>query len=117
MRLATFIAVAAVVALLIAGAVGVYAYDQGREDEIAEGVTRRRRRRRRPGPRRRRARKLRARAARAAAAPVVVRARGKTLSADRATRRGSRADVDAMVDEAIAAGRDGNVLARTRRAA
>jgi lipoprotein-anchoring transpeptidase ErfK/SrfK len=108
------VAVAAVVAVLLVGAVGVHAYDASRADRIAEGV--------RVagidvgGLERQAAReRLRARLAALLSAPVVVRAAGRrfTLTVKR-TRL--RADIDAMVEEAIAAGRDGNALTRAVRA-
>src|SRR3712207_5239764 len=114
MRSARFIAVAAVVALLLAGAVGVYAYDAANEDRIAEGVT--------VGgvavgglERDAAARKVRDELLQPLSAPVVVRVRRKSY---RLTAREARisADIDAMVDDAVQAGRDGNIFARTARA-
>ena len=112
-RSGTFILVAAVVALLTAGAVGVYAYDKGREDTIAEGVT--------VGgipvgdlTRAQAREKLRAELLEPLSSPVVVRSRGERYSL---TAREARitANIDAMVAEAIERSRDGNVLARTVR--
>ena len=114
MRSATFIAVAASVALLLAAAVGVYAYDASNKDKIAEGVT--------VGgvavgglEREDAARRVRDELLRPLSAPVVVRAVRKQY---RLTAREARiaADVNAMVDAAVAAGRDGNIFARTARA-
>ena len=113
MRTKGFIAVSAFVAVLLAGAAGVYAFDQGREDEIAEGVTVR-------GiavgdlERDEARRMLEERLLEPLKRPVVVRARGRTF---RLTAREARVgtDVDAIVDDAIAAGRRGNILSRTVR--
>ena len=113
MRSKTFIAVAAFVAALIAGAVGVYAYDAARADEIAPGIT--------VGgidvgglDRAAARAKLRAELLHPLRAPVVVRARGRRF---RLTAHESKvaADVGAMVDDAIARGRSENVLIRTVR--
>ena len=113
MRTPAFIAVAAFVALLVLGAVGVYAYDQGRQDEVAEGVT--------VGgvavgglEREQAAAKLRSELLQPLSEPVVVRARGRSY------RLGSKearitANIEPMVDEAIAAGRSGTILERTVR--
>ena len=113
MRSPLFIGVAAFVALLIAGAVGVSAYDAGREDEIADGV--------RVGGimlgglgREEAREKLESELLAALKAPVVVRSRKRSF---RLTAEQSKvsADVDAMVGEAIAESREGNVLTRTWR--
>jgi lipoprotein-anchoring transpeptidase ErfK/SrfK len=113
-RSGTFILVVAVVVLLTAGAVGVYAIDKGREGHIAEGVT--------VGgipigdlSREDARQKLRAELLEPLAQPVVVRSRGKRF---RLTAREARiaANIDAMVAEAVSRSRDGNVLARTLRA-
>jgi lipoprotein-anchoring transpeptidase ErfK/SrfK len=99
--------------LLIGAAVGVYAYDQGREDTIADGV--------RVGgvdvggmQRQAAAQRLREELLDPLQADVVVRARGQrhTLTADVAR---IRADVTGMVDEALRRSRDGNVLSRSLR--
>ena len=113
MRSASFIAVALAIALLLAGAVGVYAYDESRKDRVAEGVSvagvdvggldRE---------------SARARLERELAAPlgepVVIRARGKRfrLTAERA---GVEVDLDATVDEAVRRSREGNVVTRAFR--
>ena len=113
MRQRSFIVVAVLVFLLIAGAVGAYAYDSSRKDLIAKGVSiaghdvg---------GMRAAEARGLvRHELAASLNRPVVVtRAKQRfTLSARQA---GVRADVGGMVDEAVAASRDGNVISRTAR--
>lgn len=113
MRSPLFIGVAAFVALLIGGTVGVWAYDAGRDDKIADGVT--------AGgmmlggltkeeARAKLEREMRA----ALDAPVVIKARKRTwrLTAERS---GVRADVDAMLEQALAESREGNVLSRTWR--
>jgi hypothetical protein len=113
-RSGTFIVVAAVVALLTAGAVGVYAFDKGREDHIAEGVT--------VGgvpvgdlTRTQAREKLRAELLEPLSLPVTVRSRGRRYNL---TAREARitANIDAMVAEAVQRSREGNVLARTVRA-
>ena len=113
-RSGTFIVVVAVVALLTAGAVGVYAFDKGREDHIAEGVT--------VGgvpvgdlTRAEAREKLRAELLEPLSAPVTVRSRGERYNL---TAREARitANIDAMVAEAVRRSREGNVLARTVRA-
>jgi lipoprotein-anchoring transpeptidase ErfK/SrfK len=113
MRHRSFIAVAAVVVLMLVGAVAVYAYDSAREDRIAKGVTiagvdvggmsadraRRVVQRRVVAPLER---------------PVAVLYRGRrfTLSAEDA---GLHADVPGMVDEALQASRDGSIITRVAR--
>ena len=113
MRTPLFIGVAAFVALLIAGAVGVWAYDAGRDDRIADGV--------KVGGimlgglSREEARdKLETELLAAVRAPVVVRARRRSFRLP-AERSKVTADVDAMVDEALAESREGNILARSWR--
>jgi lipoprotein-anchoring transpeptidase ErfK/SrfK len=112
-RSGTFIAVAVAIALLLGGAVGVYAYDQGREDRIADGV--------KVGgidvggmERREARERLRTELLAPLAAPVVVRARGREF---RLTARESRvaANLDVLVAQAVERSREGNVLARTVR--
>jgi hypothetical protein len=114
-RSKTFIAVAAFVALLLIGAVGVYAYDAGRKDRIAEGVT--------VGgvmvgglDRQAARAKLDSQLAEPLEQAVHVRAFGKRF---RLTARESRieADVDAMVDEALDESREGNLFGRAWREA
>ncbi|HYP47457.1 MAG TPA: L,D-transpeptidase/peptidoglycan binding protein [Thermoleophilaceae bacterium] len=113
MRHRSFIALALVVVLLLAGAVAAYAYDSSRDRQIAEGVSVAgvdvggmqaseargliERRLQRPLER-----------------PLVVR-HGKerfTLSARDA---GVRADVGGMVDEALSKSRSGNIISRVAR--
>ena len=113
MRSPLFIGVAAFLVLLFAGAVGVWAYDASREDKIADGVT--------VGgimvgglTAQEARTKLETELLSALKAPVVVRARKRRF---RLTAERSRvsADVDAMLDEALAESRDGNVVGRTWR--
>jgi lipoprotein-anchoring transpeptidase ErfK/SrfK len=112
-RSGTFIGVAAAIVLLIAGAAGVYAYDHAREDKIAEGI---------PvggvqvgGLHREEAiTRLRDELLRPLSVPIVVEARGKTFHLTAREARIS-SDIDAMVDDAIARGREGNILSRTWR--
>jgi lipoprotein-anchoring transpeptidase ErfK/SrfK len=112
-RTPAFIAVAAFLALLLVGAVGVYAYDHSREDEIAEGVT--------VGgvavgglDRAAAARKLRRELLDPLAEPVVVKAGEKRFRLGGKEARVG-ANIEAMVDDAIAAGRSGSILTRTMR--
>src|SRR4051812_31835328 len=108
MRQRSFIVVAIAVAVLVLGAVGVYAYDKTRDDLIAKGVT--------AGgvdlsglhPAAARA-TLQRELAGPLGKPVVVRYAGHhyKLSARRAR---VRVDVDAMVDHALAESRKGNVV-------
>ena len=113
MRSGTFIVVAAVVVLLLAGSAGVYAYDKGTEDHVAQGV--------RVGDVHlggltadQARQKLRDRLLEPLSSPVVVRSRGERFQL---TAREARitADIDAMVGEALARGRQGNVLTRSFR--
>jgi lipoprotein-anchoring transpeptidase ErfK/SrfK len=113
MRHRSFILLAAGLMLLIFGAVGVYAVDAAQEDRIAEGVTvagidvggmdrtaaRRAVARQVEEPLRR---------------PVVVSYGGRRfrLTAEQAR---VEADVDGMVDEAVEASRDGNMITRVAR--
>ena len=113
MKSGTFIAVAAGVVLLLACAVGVYAYDSAREDEIAKGV--------RVGgvdvgglDRESARAKLRAELLQPLHAPVIIRSRGKSY---RLTAREAHiaANLEAMVAEALEESRSGNILGRTVR--
>lgn len=113
MRHRSFILLAAMLMLLIFGAVGVYAVDAAQEDKIAEGVTvagvdvggmspedsRHAVAQQVEEPLRR---------------PLAVRYGGKEfeLEGDEA---GVRADVDAMIEQAVEKSRDGNMLARVTR--
>ena len=113
MRDRSFIVVAAVLALLLVGVGGAYAYDSSRDDLIAEGVS------------------IggidvggmRADEARAALQhelltpldrPLVVVARGKRFNLSAREAR-IRADVGGMVDEALAASRRGSIVTRVVR--
>ena len=109
----SFIAVATLVFLLIAGSVAVYAYDSSNEDRVANGIriagvqvggldaadARRKLRTKLQGPLEK---------------PVVVEHGKKrfTLSAEDAA---VKADIVGMVDQAVAASRGGNILGRTLR--
>jgi hypothetical protein len=113
MRQRSFILVAATVAILLVGAVAVYAYDSSRDDLIANGVTvahvdvggmdvdeaRR---------------ALRREVARPLERPIAVTYRGQrfNLSAEDAR---IKADVEGMVDAALRASRDGNIISRVAR--
>ena len=113
MRNKSFIVVAVMVVLLLVGAVGVSAYDSSNEDTIADGVTvagvdlgglsadQARER-------------IQQQVAEPLEKPVVVTSgkRRFTLSAQDA---GINADADAIVDEALAASREGSVFARVWR--
>jgi lipoprotein-anchoring transpeptidase ErfK/SrfK len=110
---ASFVIAATLIVLLIGGAVGVYAYDSSREDVIADGVT--------VGgvdvggmtaDKARAA--LRFEIKQPLSRSISVEAGGEQfeLSAEEAQ---VSADVDAMVEDALAESRDGNVLTRTVR--
>ena len=110
---ASFIALVTVVVLLVAGAVGVYAYDASRDDVIADGVT--------VGSvdvggmSTAEARAvIKREIANPLDKPVKVVAGGETwrLSPKQAD---VKIDMDAMVGDAIARSREGNVLSRTVR--
>ena len=113
MRYRSFIGFAIVVVVLLGGATAVYAYDSSREDAIAEGVTvadvdlg---------GMRAAQARAVLARdMARPLRRPVKVKVKGRTFSLT-ARRARLRADVDAVVAEAIQRSRAGNIVTRTAR--
>jgi hypothetical protein len=113
MKQRSFIILAACVAVLILGAVAAYAYDSSRDDQIAEGVTiagadvgglskaKAREvvnRRVVPGLRR----------------PLTVYYRHKRIVL-RPSAIAMRPDVDGMVDQALNASRDGNILGRVVR--
>ena len=108
-----FILVAAVVVLLVGGALGLYAYDDSRRDTIAEGVTV-------AGvdvggmKTAAATQKLQRELAAPLERTVRVRALDKTfrLSAERA---GVRTDVGGMVAEALDASREGNLFQRSWR--
>jgi lipoprotein-anchoring transpeptidase ErfK/SrfK len=113
MRHKSFILVAALLLILLAGAVAAYAYDSSRDDTIADGVTvagidvg---------GMRVGEARALIARELRRPLErPIAVVFEGKhfRLSARDA---GVHADVTGMVDEALTKSRDGNIITRVAR--
>src|SRR3954453_8616367 len=114
MRQRSFIVVAIAVAVLVVGAVGVYAYDKTRDDLIAKGVT--------AGgidlgglhPAAARA-KLQRELADPLGKPVTVRYAGRQYKLS-AARAHVRVDVNAMVDQALADSRKGNLITRTTRA-
>ncbi|MEA2448757.1 MAG: L,D-transpeptidase ErfK/SrfK [Thermoleophilaceae bacterium] len=114
MRQRSFIVVAIAVAVLILGAVGVYAYDKTRDDVIAKGVT--------AGgvdlsgmhPSE--ARDVLHRQLEAAVRKPVYVKHGKHKFRLGARRAKVTVDVDGMVAEALAKSRDGNMLTRTTRA-
>ncbi|MEA2405804.1 MAG: L,D-transpeptidase ErfK/SrfK [Thermoleophilaceae bacterium] len=114
MRQRSFIALATLLAVLILGAVAVYAYDSTRDDKIAKGVSaggvdlgglkpaaaRTALERQLADPLRR---------------PVVVTYSGKRYKLS-ARQAGVRVDTSAMVAEAVARTREGNIVSRTARA-
>jgi lipoprotein-anchoring transpeptidase ErfK/SrfK len=113
MRSKAFMLVATVVTIVVAGSIAAYAYDSTRSDRIAEGVT--------VGGvdlgglsgDEARA-KLEAQVASRVERPIAV-AYGKSrfnLSAEDAK---VEADVGGMVDDALAASRDGNIVSRVAR--
>jgi lipoprotein-anchoring transpeptidase ErfK/SrfK len=113
MRQRSFILVAVLVLLLVVGAVSAYAYDSSRDDRIADGVSiagndvg---------GMTASRARALvRRKLAASLERPVVVSHRKRRFKLSAADAK-LQADVAGMVDEALAASRDGNVVSRTWR--
>jgi len=109
----SFIFVALTLVLLLGGAAAVYVYDSGREDLIAEGVTA-------AGvdvggltASEARA-KLEAEVAAPLERPVVVR-RGQQRFRLSAEDAGIRTDVGGMVEAAVRASREGNVISRSFR--
>jgi lipoprotein-anchoring transpeptidase ErfK/SrfK len=113
MRHRSFIVLASLLALLIFGTVGVYAYDASNDDTIAEGVTV-------AGVD---VGGMKSDEARQAVAqqveapldnPVLVRYRKRSFKFDPA-RADVRADVDGMIDEALEKSRDGNIVSRATR--
>ena len=113
MRERSFIAVAAVVVLLIVGAVAMYAYDSSHDDQVAEGVTvadvdig---------GLKTAEAKAaVRREVAEQVEQPLTVRfsKRRFVLSPQQAR---LRADVDGMVEQALEESRDGNIFGRVTR--
>ena len=113
MRRAAFIIPAAVVALLVAGAVGVYAYDTSRERTIAEGVT--------VGgvdlggmPAKKAETALTRELKRPFERPIVVRAGGDRFTLTVAEAK-AHVNVPAMVRDALEESREGNIVSRTWR--
>lgn len=113
MRRTSFIILAAIVFLLVAGAVGVYAYDSSSSDRIADGVS--------VGGvdvggmSADEARKvLRHDLAAPLEKPVRVKAAGSSFKLSPKEAR-VKTDVGGMVDDALAASREGNVVSRTVR--
>src|SRR4051794_30080403 len=113
MRQRSFIAIAVVLAVLVLGAVAVYAYDSSRKDTIAKGVT--------AGgvdlsgmkPKQAQAKLDRELAAPLQKAVYVKFAhRRYKLTPEKAQ---VRVDTAGMVQEAVAASRKGNILSRTTR--
>jgi lipoprotein-anchoring transpeptidase ErfK/SrfK len=113
MRSRQFIAVVAALVVLCVLAGAVYAYDHGRRDHIAKGV--------RVGgidvgglTRAQAERKLEARYLGALHEPIVVHHGNKTWTLGPREAK-TAADVSAMVSEAVARSRSGNIVARTFR--
>src|SRR5436305_6630295 len=113
MKQRSFIVLAAVVAFLILGTVGVYAYDKARDDTVAKGVT--------AGgidiggmSRAKARATLQDQLTAQLKRPLTVSWHGQSyvLSPRSA---GARIDVDGMVNEALARTRDGNILSRAVR--
>jgi lipoprotein-anchoring transpeptidase ErfK/SrfK len=112
-RTRSFLIVATLVVLLVAAAGGMYAYDRGREHQIAKGIT--------VGgvnvggmhEAAARA-KLRAAVLKPLNRPVVARYEGKRYTLTPAQARVG-VDVDGSVNRAIARSREGNILQRTAR--
>jgi lipoprotein-anchoring transpeptidase ErfK/SrfK len=113
MRHKSFILVVTALLVLLVGAVGAYAYDSSRDDQIAQGVTvagvdvg---------GMKSGQARATIQRELTAALDhPIVIR-RGKQRFTLSAADAGVRADVGGMVDEALRKSRDGNIVTRVAR--
>jgi len=113
MQQRSFISVAALVAVLILGAVAVYAYDSSNEDQIANGVTiagvdvgALSSAEARDVVRRELAGSLEK--------PIVVSGHGARFRLSAADAR-LRADIGGMVDTALEESRDGNILGRVAR--
>src|SRR6478735_3243590 len=113
MRSKQLIGVAAALAVLCVLAGAVYAYDHGRRDKIANGIS--------VGgvnigglTKTQAERKLEARYLAALHEPIVIHHATKTWTLGPREARTS-ADIAAMVDQALARSRDGNILARTFR--
>lgn len=109
----SFIGLAAFLAVLIGGAVALYVYDSSRDDLIADGVTVARIHV--GGLRTAEARRVvRERVATGVEQPIVVKFRSRRYSLSAHDAR-LRADVDGMVDEAVARSRDGDIFSRAAR--
>ncbi|HEU0023695.1 MAG TPA: L,D-transpeptidase family protein [Thermoleophilaceae bacterium] len=113
MRHRSFIFVAVLLVALLAGAVAAVAYDNSRDDLIVPGVTvagvdvg---------GMRADEARRVVARELREPLSQPVAVLHGSWRFELSARRAGVRADVDGMVDEAVEASRDGNIVSRVAR--
>ena len=113
MRSRSFFIVAAVLVLLLVAAGGVYAYDSGREDQIAKGISvggvdvgglKA------PAAEQR----LRAAVLEPLNRPVVARYRGKRFTLTPAQARVG-VDIDGSVSQALHRSRSGNIFARTSR--
>jgi lipoprotein-anchoring transpeptidase ErfK/SrfK len=113
MKQRSFILVAACLLILLGGAVAVYAYDAARDDQIANGVTvagvdvg---------GMTSDEARALlQRRVARPLERPIRVTYKGNRFNLSAADAE-VQADVDGMVDAALRASRDGNIISRVAR--
>ena len=113
MRQRSFIFVAVVIVALLAGTVGAVAYDSSRDDLIASGVTvagvdvg---------GMHAAEARRIVARELRKPLSRPVAVMHGTWKLELTARKAGVHADVDGMVDEALAASRNGNIVTRVAR--
>ena len=113
MARAAFLIPAAMVALLVSGAVGVYAYDSSHERTIAEGVT--------VGgvdvggmAAKEARQALTREIERPFERPITVRAGGRRFALTVAEAK-ARVDVPAMVRDALQESREGNVVSRTWR--
>jgi lipoprotein-anchoring transpeptidase ErfK/SrfK len=113
MRHRSFIFVAVFVFLLIVGAVAAYAYDNSRDDQIAKGVSVAGHDVGGMSASQARA-VVRRELAVALARPVVVTRHSRRFKLSAADAK-VRADVGGMVDEALAASREGNAVSRTWR--
>src|SRR4051812_45097884 len=113
MRQRSFIAVAIAVAVLVVGAVGVYAYDKTQSDVIADGVTA-------AGVdlsglhRDQARRKLSDELATPLNKPVVVHYAGRDYRMS-ARRAAVKVDVDAMADGALSESHKGSIVSRAMR--
>src|SRR3954465_10587624 len=114
MRQRSFIVLAVALAVLVIGAVGVYAYDKTRDDVIAKGVTAGGVNLSGMNPNEARE-TLRQQLAAPLQKPVVVKYAGHRykLSARRAK---VRVNTEDMVQQALDASHEGNILTRTTRA-